>query len=209
MASQSVLFTLQRLWEYITVSSQEDMFATPEEDDPVRAFLEEKGRGVEQGDTRTAEEESPVELTHAKTSIDGAVRRPELLGIPADTGVDAVFPEDETTEELSPVAEDEDEEEDMSAGPMADSAQDEPAERPVAPSPAEAPLATAKDETEQAAAETAGTDTDDMLDIFRSEKQERQDDGLLDGLSDISMRALLDETQELMDEIKRRRYGRR
>lgn len=211
MASQSILLVIRRMWEYFAVPSQGDIGFAPEEHDPVGEFLErqskEGGLTVAETETENDKEILPMSNFDPESSQSDAGISPsstEVLEMGLATG-----PSESESEVLPPAADiGQDEAGNEVIQEMADSEQSQD-EKEAPPELADIAPDTAEDKAAEDVAEKGNNGgTDDLLDIFRNEKETKEDDALHDSLADVDIQELLQESRDLIAELNARRYRR-
>jgi len=211
MANQSILLAIRRMWEYFTVPPHSDIGLPSEEHDPVGEFLEQqnRGTGLTEAETEVVTEGEALPMIISETEAENsqatvgkslsAVEGPEAVpttdssesaneAVTSAADINQNDTEDEVTQEMTNKEVEQVENGALSqlADITTDSAQDKVAEE------------TAKNGNQ-------GGD-DDLLDIFRSEKEKKETDTIHDSLADIDIQELLHESRDLMAELNARRY---
>lgn len=230
MASQSILTGIRRLWEYMTVPSYGNIpLDIEEEHDPVGEFLERQSRGDVQNEVVDDADVSPEKKPKAKTAKSSPINKTDaslpstevraagsgagLKGLESEAPLDS--PPVETESEVPQDVIDSEEEgvEGEVMLPVADTNPEE-GESEVSKMAVEEELQAEeqikgeqKEEGKEEEAQQGGND--DMLDIFRTEKEVKEKDIIQDTLIDIDVHDLLEESRELIAEINTRRYGKK
>ena len=229
MASQSILTGIRRLWEYMTVPSYLNIpLDIEEEHDPVREFLERQSRGDVQNEVLDVADVLPGEKPKSKpagrsrpSKVD-AGPPPEVAAVDLDTSLNE--PESEAplkmddgppveTESEMPQDVINSEEEGVKSEvvlPVTDispeEGESEVSKMTVEEENQEEEQVEGEQKEEGQNEEKQQVGGDDLLDIFRSEKEVKEKDIIQDILTDIDARDLLEESRELMAEINTRRY---
>ncbi len=202
-----------------------------EEHDPVREFLERQSRGGVQNevvdDADVLPEKKPKAKTARSSQPDAADASPQPAEVAMadsdvnlnkmESGASLQMDDGPPVETESEVSQDViDSEEERVEGevvlPVADTNPEE-GESEVSKMTAEEEHQEAeqiegeqKEEGKEEEAQQGGND--DMLDIFRTEKELKEKDVIQEILTDIDAHDLLEESKELMAEINTRRYGK-
>ncbi len=213
MANQSILLVIRRMWEYLAVPAHGDIGFIPEEHDPVGEFLERQSRGggptEAETETGTDKEILPMSNFEPETESDQAAADispspVEILETELNTG-----PSGSESEVLPPVVGiDQNEAESEVIQEMTDSEQSQDASE-APPKSADIAPDTAEDKTAEGVVEKGHKgEKDDLLDIFRNEKETKEEDTLHGSLADVDIKELLQESRDLMAELNARRYRR-
>jgi hypothetical protein len=211
MASESILLVIRRMWEYFAVPSQGNIGFAPEEHDPVGEFLERQSRGggLTEAETETGMDKeilpmsnfetesnqpnndiSPSSFEVLETEFTAGRSESESEVLPPAAGIGQNDAGNEVIQEMTDSEQSRDQKE-------------------VPPQSADIPPDTAKDEAAEGVTEKGHKDaTDDLLDIFRNEKEMKEKNTLHDSLADVDIRELLQESKDLMAELNARRYKR-
>ena len=229
MASQSILTGIRRLWEYMMVSSYGSIpLDIEEEHDPVREFLERQSRGdvqnevVDGADVLPGEKPKSKPTGRSRPNTVGAGPPPEVTAVDLDTSLNEPEseaplkmddgPPVETESEMPQDVINSEEEEVEAVLPVTDTSREEGESEVSKMSTEEEHQEEEKIEGEQKEEghkeEKQQGGGDDLLDIFRSEKEIKVKDIIQEILTDIDIHDLLEETRELMAEINTRRYGK-
>jgi len=226
MASQSILTGIRRLWEYMTVPSYGNIpIDIEEEHDPVREFLERQSRGGVSDEVADGADVLPEEKPGSKVARS---RQPDT----ADTGpppTEVAIPNSDANlsdlESEAPLEVDDDvPEKTESRVPQDVSDSDEERENEVRSTvtdttpedyKSEVSKMTVEEEHHEAEQiegeqkeEAQQGGNDDVMDIFRTEKEIKEKDIIQEILIDIDARDLLEESRELIAELNTRRYGK-
>jgi hypothetical protein len=232
MASQSILTGIRRLWEYMTVPSYDKLpFDIEEEHDPVGEFIERQSRGEVPPEVVEDENVLPKKRPGSKAAksrqpdASDSSPPPEEIAV-ADSDASVNEPESEAqlqakddapAEIESEVPQDvvvgDEESENNVRSAVADTSpeetENEVSQMNVEEEHQEEEQTESEQREEQKGEAQQGKNGDDLLDIFRNEKEQKEKDIVHEILVDVDIHDLLEETRELMAEINTRRYGKR
>ncbi|UCB42630.1 MAG: hypothetical protein JSV77_09270 [Dehalococcoidales bacterium] len=206
MANQSILLAIRRMWEYFAVPPPGDLGFASEEHDPVGEFLEKRNRGGAGLIETETEEVIPMNNLEPETGSSQATAdiRPSPVEILEDKP--ATGPSELESELLPPAADSSrNEAEDEVVQEMTDG-KTNLAENDVLQLDDITPDGTEDKTAEGTVAEANQGEVDDLLDIFRSEKEVKETDALHENLVDIDIQDLLQESRDLIADINARRY---
>jgi len=208
MANQSILLVIRRMWEYFTVPPPGDLGFTYEEHDPVGEFLEQQNRGAGLIEAET-ETEEVLPMNNFKPETEGSQITADRSLSPVEVfeAEPTTSPSESGSEVLPPTAESSQNEAEDEVIQEMTVQETNQAETGISSQLDDITL----DEAEDKAAEGTGAEgnqggTDDLLDIFRNEKEVKETDALHENLADIDIQDLLEESKDLLADINARRY---
>ncbi|HEY31701.1 MAG TPA: hypothetical protein G4O10_01185 [Dehalococcoidia bacterium] len=214
MANQSILLAIRRMWEYFTVPPPGDLGFASEERDPVGEFLEQQSRGggmIEAETEAEIEAEEVLPVSNYEPEDESSQAAADMSPSPVDNleAEPTTSPNESESEVLPPAADmSQNETEGEVILEMTDSKADQAENEEEAKLDDVAPDETGEKVAEEATKEGNQEGGDDLLDIFRSEKEVKQSDTLHDSLADIDIQELLEEGRDLLADINARRYRR-
>jgi hypothetical protein len=231
MASQSILTGIRRLWEYMTVPSYGNLpLDIEEEHDPVREFIERQSRGDVPPDEVEDENVLPKKKPGSKAAksrqpdaSDSSPPPTEIAVAESDASLDESESEAQlqakddtpakTESEVPQDAIDGDEESENNVRSAVADTSPEETENEVSQMSVDEEHQEEKQiesgQREEKKGEAQQGENDDLLDIFRNEKEQKEQDIVQEILVDVDVHDLLEETRELMAELNTRHYGRR